>query len=67
MLFRSVLDRENEVLKKLKADFSVAKKRIKDVEKNIDDTLKFTIEDWRANRQQLGLEFSEEFREDFEE
>ena len=50
---QEVLNRGNEELKKLRHEFSSAKKKIKETEEKIDLALKTTIEDWRENNRQL--------------
>ena len=57
---QEILDRENAELKRLKAEFSTAGKKIRKIQAKIDRTHEMTIDDWRNNPEQFGFNFLEE-------
>lgn len=64
---QEIIAKENAEMKKIRLDFAFAKKRLDEKKESMDKAFQMTIDDWRKNNEQLGLRFSEEFREDFEE
>jgi len=56
---QEIIDRETTLLQEHKSGYSQARVRMKKTEARLKKVLATTIEDWRANKRQLGLPFEE--------